>query len=49
LRRDVADGRLKLTGPDRAKVTLFLEDGTQYSEAGTLQFTDITVDQGTVR
>src|SRR5437016_8956896 len=47
LRRDVADGRLKLTGPDRAKVTLFLEDGTQYSEAGTLQFTDITVDQGT--
>ena len=47
LRRDVADGRLKLTGPDRAKVTLFLEDGTQYSEAGALQFTDITVDQGT--
>jgi membrane fusion protein (multidrug efflux system) len=26
---------------------LFLEDGTQYSAAGTLQFTDITVDQGT--
>jgi membrane fusion protein (multidrug efflux system) len=47
LRNDVANGRLKLSGPNRAKVTLFLEDGTQYSEAGTLQFTDITVDQGT--
>jgi membrane fusion protein (multidrug efflux system) len=47
LRSDVANGRLKLSGPNRARVTLFLEDGTQYSEAGTLQFTDITVDQGT--
>lgn len=47
LRSDVANGRLKLSGPDRAKVTLFLEDGTQYPETGTLQFTDITVDQGT--
>jgi membrane fusion protein, multidrug efflux system len=47
LRSDVANGRLKLSGPDRARVTLFLEDGTQYPAAGTLQFTDITVDQGT--
>ena len=47
LRSEVASGRLKLSGPDRARVTLFLEDGTQYSEAGALQFTDITVDQGT--
>jgi membrane fusion protein (multidrug efflux system) len=47
LRSEVASGRLKLSGPDRARVTLFLEDGTQYSAAGTLQFTDITVDQGT--
>src|SRR4029077_19809492 len=47
LRSDVANGRLKLSGPDRAKVTLFLEDGTQYPETGTLQFADITVDQGT--
>jgi len=47
LRNDVAKGRLKLSGPNRAKVTLFLEDGTQYSDAGSLQFTDITVDQGT--
>jgi len=47
LRRDVASGRLKLNGPGQAKVTLILEDGTQYAEKGTLQFTDITVDQGT--
>jgi membrane fusion protein, multidrug efflux system len=47
LRRDVASGRLKLNGPDQAKVTLLLEDGTQYPQSGTLQFTDITVDPGT--
>jgi membrane fusion protein (multidrug efflux system) len=47
LRRDVASGRLKLNGPGQAKVTLLLEDGTQYPESGTLQFTDITVDPST--
>jgi membrane fusion protein (multidrug efflux system) len=47
LRRDVASGQLKLNGPDQAKVTLRLEDGSQYPQSGTLQFTDITVDPGT--
>jgi membrane fusion protein (multidrug efflux system) len=47
LRRDIASGQLKLTGPDQAKVMLLLEDGTQYRESGTLQFSDITVDPGT--
>jgi membrane fusion protein, multidrug efflux system len=47
LRRDVASGRLKLQGPDQARVTLILEDGTEYPEKGTLQLTDITVDQTT--
>ena len=47
LRRDAATGKLKLEGPDQAKVSLILEDGTQYPNAGTLQFSDITVDQGT--
>jgi len=47
LRRDLASGRLKLNGPNQAKVTLLLEDGTQYPTTGSLQFTDITVDQGT--
>jgi membrane fusion protein, multidrug efflux system len=47
LRRDVAAGRLKTSGPDQAKVQLTLEDGTPYASAGTLQFSDITVNQGT--
>ncbi|MFP3565566.1 efflux RND transporter periplasmic adaptor subunit [Paraburkholderia sp. SIMBA_030] len=47
LRRQVQEGRLKTNGPDAAKVTLILEDGRTYSEQGKLQFTDVTVDQGT--
>jgi membrane fusion protein (multidrug efflux system) len=47
LRRDMANGTLKTDGSDQAKVTLLLEDGSQYPLPGTLQFTDITVDQGT--
>jgi membrane fusion protein (multidrug efflux system) len=47
LRRDAASGKLKLNGSDQAKVSLLLEDGTEYPLAGTLQFTDITVDPGT--
>jgi membrane fusion protein (multidrug efflux system) len=47
LRSQVASGRLKLNGPDQAKVRLVLEDGTEYAHNGTLQFTDITVDPGT--
>ncbi len=45
LRRDLASGRIK--AQDGPKVTLFLEDGTQYRLAGKLEFTDVTVDQGT--
>ncbi|MDB5808435.1 MAG: mepA [Betaproteobacteria bacterium] len=47
LRRDIASGKVKVNGPNEAKVTVFLEDGTQYPIAGTLQFTDITVDPNT--
>jgi membrane fusion protein (multidrug efflux system) len=47
LRRDVASGKLKLNGPDQARVTLALEDGSRYPVTGKLQFTDITVDPGT--
>jgi membrane fusion protein (multidrug efflux system) len=47
LRREVQEGRLKTTGPDAAQVSLILEDGRTYSEKGKLQFTDVTVDQGT--
>ncbi|MDE1183164.1 efflux RND transporter periplasmic adaptor subunit [Paraburkholderia sp.] len=47
LRREVQEGRLKTSGPNAAQVTLILEDGRTYSEKGKLQFTDVTVDQGT--
>ncbi|WP_233831930.1 efflux RND transporter periplasmic adaptor subunit [Paraburkholderia sp. ZP32-5] len=47
LRREVQEGRLKTTGPGAAQVSLVLEDGRVYSEKGKLQFTDVTVDQGT--
>jgi membrane fusion protein (multidrug efflux system) len=47
LRRDIASGRIKLNGPSEARVTLILEDGTEYPLAGALQFTDVTVDPGT--
>jgi membrane fusion protein (multidrug efflux system) len=47
MRSDIASGKVKVNGPDQAKVTVFLEDGTQYPIAGTLQFTDITVDPNT--
>ena len=47
LRRDVASGQIKLTGAGQAKVTLTLEDGTQYPLTGALQFSGITVDPGT--
>jgi membrane fusion protein (multidrug efflux system) len=47
LRRDIVSGKLKINGPGQAKVTLFLDDGTQYPLIGRLQFTDVTVDQAT--
>jgi membrane fusion protein, multidrug efflux system len=47
LRRDVASGKLKLNGPGQARVTLILDDGSQYPLAGSLQFTDVTVDPNT--
>jgi membrane fusion protein (multidrug efflux system) len=47
LRRDMASGQLKVDGPNQAKVALILEDGTEYPAPGALQFSDITVNQGT--
>jgi len=43
----VQSGRLKTSGPGAAKVSLILEDGKTYSDAGKLQFSDVTVDQTT--
>jgi membrane fusion protein (multidrug efflux system) len=47
LRRDLASGRLRSAGPNQAKVKLLLPDGTSYDQEGSLQFSDITVDQTT--
>jgi membrane fusion protein (multidrug efflux system) len=47
LQRRFADGHLNGNGADQQKVKLFLEDGSEYPGEGTLQFRDITVDQGT--
>ncbi|MEN9705680.1 MAG: hypothetical protein RLZZ393_1559 [Pseudomonadota bacterium] len=46
LQRDVAAGRLKAAGA-QPKVTLTLEDGSTYSQQGTLQFAETVVDRGT--
>jgi membrane fusion protein (multidrug efflux system) len=47
MRRDVASGQVKLHGLDQARVTLTLEDGTQYPLTGKLEFSGITVDPAT--
>jgi len=47
LRQQISSGQLKLTGPEQAQVRLVLEDGSEYPQSGTLEFTDITVDSGT--
>ena len=44
LKRNIAAGRIKGTGPDRARVKLLLEDGTPYPLEGTMKFSDVTVD-----
>ena len=46
LQRDVAAGRLKAAG-EQPRVTLTLEDGSTYSQPGTLQFAETVVDRGT--
>ncbi|HVJ05602.1 MAG TPA: efflux RND transporter periplasmic adaptor subunit [Candidatus Saccharimonadales bacterium] len=47
LRQHLQSGQLKSNGSVQSKVTLLLEDGTQYPLAGTLQFRDVTVDPTT--
>jgi membrane fusion protein (multidrug efflux system) len=47
LRRLHAEGKLQAGGRAQAKVTLVLEDGREYGNPGSLQFTDVTVDPST--
>lgn len=47
LRKALVDGQLENTGPDAARVTLTLEDGSTYKLPGELKFSEVTVDAGT--
>lgn len=48
LKNALASGQLQQGGTDQeARVTLTLEDGTQYDQPGKLQFSEVTVDPGT--
>lgn len=50
LRRELAQGRLRRVSEDAATVTLTLEDGSLYEQAGRLEFSEVNVDEasGTV-
>lgn len=47
LKRAMKSGDLKNTGSDQAEVRLTLDDGSAYPLAGTLKFSEVSVDQGT--
>nr|WP_177345329.1 efflux RND transporter periplasmic adaptor subunit [Pseudomonas sp. LPH1] len=47
LRTDIQEGRLQTQGSNAATVTLTLENGRSYEEVGTLQFSDVSVNQST--
>lgn len=47
LKREVASGQIKLAGDNKIPVKLLLEDGSRYDQDGKLQFSEVTVDQGT--
>jgi membrane fusion protein, multidrug efflux system len=47
LKRELASGQIKSVGEGRIPVRLQLEDGSAYDETGALQFSEVTVDQGT--
>ena len=47
LQREAAAGLLKQNEAGKTQVRLRLEDGSDYSHPGTLEFTEVTVDQGT--
>jgi membrane fusion protein (multidrug efflux system) len=47
LKKDLAAGRLASSGNAQSDVTILLEDGTEYKHTGSLEFSDVTVDQST--
>ncbi|NLO53345.1 MAG: efflux RND transporter periplasmic adaptor subunit [Gammaproteobacteria bacterium] len=47
LRRELANGLLEKAGDNAAQVTLKLQDDSHYLHAGTLEFSEVSVDAGT--
>lgn len=47
LKENLASGRLKSAGDGQAEVQLQLENGQPYPHAGKLQFSEVSVDEGT--
>ena len=47
MKHALESGLLKRAGPDAVKVRLLLDDNIPYALEGTLEFSDVTVDQGT--
>jgi membrane fusion protein (multidrug efflux system) len=47
LKRELATGQIKSAGANQVVVKLVLEDGSGYDQSGKLQFSEVTVDQGT--
>lgn len=47
LRRALASGQLQKAGANGAKIKLTLEDGSEYAQEGTLEFSEVSVDQST--
>jgi membrane fusion protein, multidrug efflux system len=46
-RRELDSGKMVSEGADKAAARLLLEDGSRYEQTGTLQFSEVTVDEGT--
>jgi membrane fusion protein, multidrug efflux system len=47
LKRELSSGQLQSIGATQAVAKLRLEDGSAYPSTGTLEFSEVTVDQGT--
>ncbi len=47
LKRDLETGKLQKAGDNAATVKLTLEDGSEYSKPGKLEFSEVSVDQAT--
>ena len=47
LKRELAAGQIRRVDGNQAPAKLLLEDGSPYESSGTLQFSEVTVDQGT--